>query len=62
MVRGVENGLRGFVPMSQLSYELSRVVLDHMRSCRRDWQRENPGACWRAGLPPIVLDLHTSRA
>ena len=44
MVKGVENGLRGFVPMSQLSYELSKVAFDHIWKCRKEWQQEDPGA------------------
>jgi hypothetical protein len=47
MVKGVENGLRGFVPMSQLSYELSKVAFDHIWKCRKEWQQEDPGALWR---------------
>lgn len=55
MVKGVENGLRGFVPMSQLSYELSKVAFDHIWKRRKDWQQEDPGAIWRLatdGAPP----------
>jgi hypothetical protein len=43
MVKGVENNLRGFVPMSQLSYELSKVILGHIWKKRRAWQTEHPG-------------------